>query len=482
MSVIINQNDYNIVKQPYITQYIKLYILNFEYNKVDEISGNLISCSVSIDSNSDIRRTCNVSLVVNDTSFDIQSGSKIWMDKYIQPYIGYQNIYTGEIQWYNQGIYLINQPSWAYSATNNTLSFQGVDLMSKLTGLRNGNLPGLPTVIAQGENVREAIIATIGLGGFTKYVVSECLNEIDGKEVIQEVPYDIKIDTGGTLYDILSKLRDILPQYQIYFDVNGVFHYELIPSGEDDPVLVDDDIWDAVLIDESVSTDFESVKNEIVVLGRSHDITNFPSEISINGSNVTMTIASIHELADGTMIGFVLPNDLNSETGIYLNVNGSGIVTLVNSAGTKINSLSKDDYYVAVYKSVDGQNSWLFLGHQQANATWQDKNPDSPFYVNGTVGTIREVLSGGEYDNIQSDELALERAKVEIYWKCRLNDSIQLSCIPIPWLDVNTIITHADRDTTEQDRYMIKTIQMDYSVENVMIISAITLYPFYPVI
>ena len=482
MSVIINQNDYNIVKQPYITQYIKLYILNFEYNKVDEISGNLISCSVSIDSNSDIRRTCNVSLVVNDTSFDIQSGSKIWMDKYIQPYIGYQNIYTGEIQWYNQGIYLINQPSWAYSATNNTLSFQGVDLMSKLTGLRNGNLPGLPTVIAQGENVREAIIATIGLGGFTKYVVSECLNEIDGKEVIQEVPYDIKIDTGGTLYDILSKLRDILPQYQIYFDVNGVFHYELIPSGEDDPVLVDDDIWDAVLIDESVSTDFESVKNEIVVLGRSHDITNFPSEISINGSNVTMTIASIHELADGTMIGFVLPNDLNSETGIYLNVNGSGIVTLVNSAGTKINSLSKDDYYVAVYKSVDGQNSWLFLGHQQANATWQDKNPDSPFYVNGTVGTIREVLSGGEYDNIQSDELALERAKVEIYWKCRLNDSIQLSCIPIPWLDVNTIITHADRDTTEQDRYMIKTIQMDYSVENVMTISAITLYPFYPVI
>ena len=218
------------------------------------------------------------------------------------------------------------------------------------------------------------------------------------------------------------------------------------------------------------------------MLGRSHDITNFPSEISINGSNVTMAIASIHELADGTMIGFVLPNDLNSETGIYLDVNGGGVVTLVNSAGTKINSLSKDDYYVAVYKSVDGQNSWLFLGHQQATATWQDKNPDSPFYVNGTVGVIREILSGGEYDNIQSDELALERAKVEIYWKCRLNDSIQLSCIPIPWLDVNTIITHADRDTTEQDRYMIKTIQMDYGVGNVMTISAITLYPFYPVI
>ena len=59
-------------------------------------------------------------------------------DKFIQPFVGYENIYTGEIQWYNQGIYLINAPSYSYDATNNTLSFSGLDLMSKLTGLRNG--------------------------------------------------------------------------------------------------------------------------------------------------------------------------------------------------------------------------------------------------------------------------------------------------------------------------------------------------------
>ena len=215
----ITQNDYNIIKQRINERYIKVNILDFQYRTVDQISGNMLSCSVQCDADSDLRRSCSVSLVVRDNSFDIQSGGKIWLDKYIQVYIGLKNIYTQEIQWYNQGIYLIDAPTWNYDATNNTLTFSGLDLMSKLTGARNGQLQGIPTVIKQGESVREAMIATLALGGFTKYIVSECTNR-DG--TIQTVPYDIEIDQGGFVYDILSALRDILPQYQIYFDVDGV--------------------------------------------------------------------------------------------------------------------------------------------------------------------------------------------------------------------------------------------------------------------
>ena len=241
----ITQNDYNIIKQRINERYIKVNILDFQYRIVDQISGNLLSCSVQCDADSDLRRSCSVSLVVRDNSFDIQSGGKIWLDKYIQVYIGLKNIYTQEIQWYNQGVYLIDVPSWEYNATTNILTFSGLDLMSKLTGARNGQLQGIPTVIKQGENVREAMIATLALGGFTKYVVSECMNR-DGR--VQAVPYDIEIDQGGYVYDILSKLRDILPQYQIYFDVDGVFHYDLIPTGDDEPVVITDDIWKSILI------------------------------------------------------------------------------------------------------------------------------------------------------------------------------------------------------------------------------------------
>ena len=469
----ITQNDYNIVKQRINEGYIKINVLDFQYRTVDEISGNMLSCSVQCDADSDLRRSCSVSLVVRDNSFDIQSGGKIWLDKYIQVYIGLKNIYTQEIQWYNQGIYLIDAPTWRYDATTNTLSFSGLDLMSKLTGARNGQLQGIPTVIKQGESVREAIIATLNLGGFTRYVVSECANR-DG--TIQTVPYDIEIDQGGFVYDILSALRDILPQYQIYFDVNGVFHYDPIPSGDDEPVVITDDIWKSILIGEDISTDFASVKNYIEVYGYTHDPEYYPSAISVSGATITMTISALTSLSKNTVIGFTPTSAVSGN--IQLSVNSFGAKKLVDSSGNYITSREANTYYVAMYQS---NNTWKFLGHQQAQATWSDENPDSPFYVNGPVGIIRQVLCGGDYENIQSDELALERAKIEIYWKCRLNDSITLNIVPIPWLDVNIVVSHAPKDEVEEKRYIIKSYSVDYgSVESTMSVSMISYYGYYP--
>ena len=469
----ITQNDYNIVKQRINERYIKINILDFQYRTVDEISGNMLSCSINCDADSDLRRSCSVSLVVRDNSFDIQSGGKIWLDKYIQVYIGLKNIYTQEIQWYNQGIYLIDAPTWRYDATNNTLSFSGLDLMSKLTGARNGQLQGIPTVIKQGESVREAIIATLALGGFTRYIVSECANR-DG--TIQAVPYDIEIDQGGFVYDILSALRDILPQYQIYFDINGVFHYDLIPSGDDEPVMLTDDVWDSILVSESINTDFTSVKNLVEVYGYTHDPEYYPSAISVTGAVITMTIASLSALNKNDVIGFTTPSAVSGN--IQLSVNSFGAKNLVDSNGVFVTSLEANTYYVAMYQA---NGTWLFLGHRQAQATWSDTNPDSPFYVNGTVGVIRQVLCGGDYENIQSDELALERAKLEIYWKCRLNDSITLNVVPIPWLDVNLVVSHAPKDEVEEKRYIIKSYSVDYgSVEATMNVSMISYYGYYP--
>ena len=469
----ITQNDYNIIKQRINERYIKINILDFQYRTVDEISGNMLSCSVQCDADSDLRRSCSVSLIVRDNSFDIQSGGKIWLDKYIQVYIGLKNIYTQEIQWYNQGIYLIDAPTWKYDAINNTLSFSGLDLMSKLTGARNGQLQGIPTVIKQGESVREAIIATLALGGFTKYIVSECTNR-DG--TIQTVPYDIEIDQGGFVYDILAKLRDILPQYQIYFDVEGIFHYDLIPNGDDEPVVITDDVWKNILISEDISTDFTSVKNLIEVYGYTHNPEHYPSAVSVSGAMITMTIASLTALNENDVIGFTPTSAVSGD--IQLSVNSFGAKNLVDSNGNFITALDADTYYVAVYQA---NGTWKFLGHQQAQAAWFDDNPESPFYINGTVGTIRQVLCGGDYENIQSDELALERAKIEIYWKCRLNDSITLNIVPIPWLDVNLVVSHAPKDKVEEKRYIIKSYSVDYgSVEASMNVSMISYYAYYP--
>lgn len=478
----ITQNDYNVIKQKNTERYIKLNLLDFNYNIVDELSGNMLSCSVRCDADSDLRRSCNVSFVVTDSGYEVGAGNRVWLNKYIQLYIGLKNIYTQEIQWYNQGIYLIDAPSYEYNATTHTLTFAGLDLMSKLTGARNGQLPGMPTVIKQGENVRKAIIATLALGGFTKYIVEECVVN----KAIQPVPYDIQIDQGGYVFDILSKLRDILPKYQMYFDADGVFHYEPIPSGEDDPVLITDDIWNSVVTGETISTDFTTVKNYIEVYGRTHEVQYYDANptfafVAQMMWNLSFNIPAYQD-SEYSLIGFTMPSTSGLPSGgiMRVSINGTSIGTLLISA----NTLQANQYYVIQRIPANKRgDKFEFLGGLQAKSIWQDTNPESPFYVNGSVGIIREVLCGGEYENITSDGLARQRAEIEGYWKCRLNDNITLNVVPIPWIDVNIVVSHAPKQGDVTNRYIIKSYSVDYgSVSSTMSITMITFYPYYPIL
>lgn len=672
----IGAEDYNVLKQQYIKKYIRLELLDFQYNIVDELSGNMTKCSINVDSNSDLRRSCDLGFVVTTSTFDIKAGSKIFLDKMVRPYVGYENMRTGEIQWYNQGIYLVNNPQWSYNASTNEISMQALDLMSKLTGLRNGNLEGIPTKIAKDENVREAIIKTIELGGFIKYICEECKTK-DG--TIVPVPYDIEIDVGGTIYDILTGLRDIMPNYQIYFDINGVFHYEPIPLAYDDPVLIDDDLFNNVLISENINTDFESVKNYVEVLGHTWDVDYYsPSEsTTVSGGTITPTFADLKELQNDTAVGITLPSDITNVDKITINFLGSndvvdiddkqikelskdtewifqfvpgpklprgyteleyiqssgtqyidtgfkpnqdakividmaflgsagenvlgsrnsssdatnrfGIITFGSSskigsffgstatqsisldssihnytlskAGLSVDGVSYGGAYTAsfsctypitlfawnngsngivknsskivdckifsgevlvrnfipckdssgvigLYDTVNNQfyqNAgsgtfiagpeipstedkggpfWRFMGHQQAQATSYDNNPSSPFYVgdpigSSSVGRIRIVLYGGEYDNIYSDDLAKQRADFEIYQRSRLNDSISMETIPIPWMDANIVISHRFGQKQEPSKYIVKSFSVDYATGGTMTINAISWYPYY---
>lgn len=470
----LTQDDYDVIKQPYQTRYIKMNILDFQYRIVDEISGNLVDCSFNIDASSDLRRSCNVSVVVHGKDarkLRVDKSSEIFLDKYIQLYIGIENFRTGKIQWYNQGIYIIDRPTWDYDAQNNMLKFDGMDLMGKLTGSRNGQLEGIPTVIKAGENVRLAMISALSLGGFNRYICYECMN-VDG--TIQPVPNDITIAQGSTVYDLLAALRDILPSYQIYFDVNGVFHYEPIPSGKNEQVMIDDTLLDKILISETINTDFTTVKNYIEVWGRSHDVEYYSSTFGLSGSNISLSISDLATYQANTLIGFSTTQEVNGA--ITINVNGLGARSLVNSAGAQITHLDNGTYYVATYQA---NGTWKFLGHQQAKGIAYDDNPESPFYINGSVGKIRYVCYGTDYDNIQSDELAEQRAKYELYLRDRLQDTISLYIIPVPWVDVNMLIRHTAKDDTIPKDYMIQTVSYSMGDTTSMSIIANQYYPLY---
>ena len=151
---------------------IKINLLSFQFNTIASLEGNTISGSIQIDANADIRRVADISLVVTDSSFNVGEDKKIWLDKYVQIYMGMVD-YNDEVEWINMGIYLIDNPTMSYDATSYTLSFQAYDLMSKMTGLRNGQLKGVPSLIPSGASIRGAMASAVSqLGGFNKFIIN----------------------------------------------------------------------------------------------------------------------------------------------------------------------------------------------------------------------------------------------------------------------------------------------------------------------
>ena len=573
--MIVSQDEYNVAKQQARELHAKINLLNFNFQTVDELSGVVLpSSTYSIDSTSDIRRTCNISLIPIDSSFDIAEGNKIWLDKYIQVYIGIKNILTSEIIYTNMGIYLVDNPTRVYDPANNTMTIKGVDLMAKMTGLRNGNLEGIDYVIPSGYNVRKAIIAAISLAGFTKYSCVECP---------YTVPNQITIESGGTVYDILKKLQEITAeQYQMYFDVDGVFHYDKVPNGVNDQVVVDDDIWNAVLIDYSISNDFDNIKNHIEVYGKTHDIKYYGGTATVNGSQISCSISTLKKLRKNIKLGFTMPETFTLGSNPTLQVTGynSTVFTsypIMNDTGTthiastqfvagkyyvckmilgddyatlatsstvsnnvatlnstineydvtissitaytngmtftfktpstgcdvaynptiRVNALdaleiqsptlleNDTSYTVTVTIQSDDTSKmyFYFMGEVNPSGVAEETNPESPFYINGTMGSVRLVLQGGDYDNIYTSELAQIRANWELYNYCRLQDSITIDVIPLYWLDVNTLISITlpnKQGTSTTEEYLVKQISTTLDITGTQSIQLMKFYPFYP--
>lgn len=624
---------YNMSKMSYRRIKLRVDLLSFSFQVVGNLEGNSISGSIKIDANADIRRVADISLVVTDSSFDVGEDKKIWLDKYIQIYVGMVDN-NGETEWINMGIYLIDNPSKTYNATTHTLSFQAYDLMSKMTGLRNGQLPGIPTLIPAGSSIRGSMASAVSqLGGFNRFII---------EDNPQSVPYDIKIETGGYVYDIISKLRDISPNWETFFDVDGVFHYQPINAYYDNEIIADSDILNLVITNIENNVNFENVKNVIEVFGKSLEPNRYGDVATLSGSTYSITLDDFDNITPNLMIGFTTPNNNGNVDNAKLKINNLTALPLINEDGSAVSINESNEYFVVMNKSrfldasndstaaqysataqvdsnvytlsipsltawsegalinmtvpsmklvlnnnktytisgsnvaipnsgeicyikitgnstatfvsqanptynissvtangltyyvnvedissfrtnniirfeapyiekspniklndnmacqiydennseqinliqlsnhtykikIPSNNGLLFLGHQQIHAEASDTNVDSPYYIGKDIGEIRLVLKDGEYNNIYSDELAMERANYELYLHCRMEDTITLTLVPIYWLDVNQKI-HLNKAGIN-DQFITKSINIDLSPVGTMSVEAIKFYP-----
>lgn len=464
----VTNNQFNTALQTIQNRFIALELLNYNYQIVDTLEGVAIDGAINIDANSDIRRTASLKIVVNDSSFNVASGGKIWLDKYIRVYMGIKNLFTDEIEWTNCGLYIIDAPSYEYDNVTNTLSLSLLDLMAKLTGVRNGYLPGIPTVLSAGENIRDAMIDTLALGGFNQYIVEEAPSP-------GVIPNDLEFSQGSTVYTLLNGLKEIYPFYEIFFDTNGIFYYKEIPTGENEPILVDDSLWKNIVIKEDIEVDFQEVKNVIEVYGRTHNPAHFSSKTTVSGNTIQLNIEDVTEYTEDMIYGFTL-TDNPGYSNMYLKINNLSSYPIKLDDGTTsatINAETGEIYFCVQFKN----NYWNWLGHLQSYGYAEDTNPDSPYYINGTVGKIRLPLYSGEYENIFSDDLAKQRAEYELWLHTNMNNSVQLTCITVPWLDVNVLVSYTPQRETTPNLYIIKSINFGLGVEGTMTVNMIKFYP-----
>lgn len=445
MAYVITQTDIDIVNQHSKELFAKVELLNKEFKVIYSLEGNLISDSFSISTDSNVRRTYSMDLVVEDTSLLIGENKKIWMDKYIRPYIGIRNLRTQEIIWYLKGTFTMLDSNYSFDEANKKLSLSCSDLMSELNGDRNGAIID-KSIIEEGENVREVIVTILKEVGVNKYII------LDMDDLT--IPYELEFEVTATYYDMLNEIVELFSYFEMFFDIDGTFVIQKIPHQDSDSIVLDSSFFIPITIKEDINTSFKKVYNKVKVWGQSLETDFTASSCTYDDNVYSATIDSITSLDNFTK--YAIPISETNQENAKLNINSLGEYYITDDAGHRLAaSTLNTGYNIFKYRKVNKNFYWL--GQYQVYSEAEETNIGSPFHKD-KIGEIVKVCSGDDYDLIYSNSLAQDRADYELYHACRLQESMNLTLIDVPWLDVNWLIEYQSYITGERKRYVIKQI------------------------
>ena len=461
------QRDIDILKQSTKEIYSRLELLNRNKKIIANIEGTLISDSISIDAESDIRRTYSCELKYSNDNWNNANKYKL-MSYYICPYIGIKHIISNEILWYKLGTFAFDNRSFTYNETTHSLSIQCYDLISFINGTLGGTIKDQIIKIEAENNIRDVIISLLKEVGITEYNICEMNNLI---------PYD-KEYSSTTYYAIIKELLDLYAGYEIYFDVDGVFTIDKIPTCEYDENIIDDTIIEPLLISQSGSISYENIYNHIKVYGMNIETDRYTEQCTYssidNTYNATIETMTSYENFETYSIKIPIPNTV----GAKLNINNIGAKNIVKNDSVLLNANDiKEGIYSLRYRKVS--DDFLLLGQYQVVGEAYDNNPDSPFNIKNLGYEIYYEYSGGEYEKIYTDDLANQRARYEIWKSTNIQNNLTLEMVFIPWLDINTKISYTDKETNETNSYIIKRINGSF-INATMTIEIIRFYENYP--
>ena len=142
----ITQYDLDLTLQQVINLRVRIDVYDNNMTYIDTIDCGLLSGSSSIDSSSDVRRTCSFVLYpMKDVGTLIDEDSLIWINRNIVLYVGIREMRTEEYTYYKLGTFKIMSYASTYDSVTNQLTINCSDWISILDGTKNGQLHALTT-------------------------------------------------------------------------------------------------------------------------------------------------------------------------------------------------------------------------------------------------------------------------------------------------------------------------------------------------
>lgn len=269
-------------------QFLKIELLDFDENPIKEIQGKCISGTLSLDGASSMRRSCSFSMLADEETYNITNiDNLLSLNKKFKLYIGYTNslreyAHYGEKIWFPLGVFVMINSSITNTLNGGSISISGKDKMCLLNGEVGGTLPA-PVVLHE-KYIRNEDGSTTILKPLIYEIIRESVIELGeqdpAKIIINDVPLSAKkvlrymgntsiffTDNGnqvpeGTIgarevkpgdlagYDfvdftypgelikqagdsvcsILDSIKNVLGNYEYYFDVHGNFIFQEIKN------------------------------------------------------------------------------------------------------------------------------------------------------------------------------------------------------------------------------------------------------------
>lgn len=338
-------------------QFVKITVLDWNENPIQDIQGYTTGGSINLDGGSAVRRTANLSLVVDEPTNDFTRIEQLLtINKKIDLQVGYTNTtdkYTDyPIIWYPQGVYVVFNPSFSHNTSSLSMSMQLKDKMCLLNGDVGGVIPA-SVVLNEREDIDEkgnVIIVQPTFYQIIQEVVNHFGGEQLGKILISDVPLKVKQVMKWTGTQPLYGKRTVDNQW--YFTLTETEGYIEYPYGRDIGYIYTDFIYLGELIanaGDSVCTILDKIKN---TLG------NFEYFYDIEGNFVFREIKNYLNTTEATTLLEQMNN--NSEYLIDITRGKSvysfndGILVTSYSNSPQFNNIKNDFVVWGLRQGVDG--------------------------------------------------------------------------------------------------------------------------------